>query len=134
MSRLMAYWGEVDKSGENFQRGIILALQPILASPKFLYRVEGEPTEGDPSGARVLNEYELASRLSYFLWSSTPDDELLNQAKEGKLRANLEKQVQRMIASPKSYAICENFAGQWLQLRKIPGVLPDTKGLSGRGL
>src|SRR4029453_7980882 len=74
---------------------------------------------------RPLTEFELASRLSYFLWSSMPDDELFREAREGTLRANLRRQVVRMLDDPRSDAFVETFAGQWLQLRKLGGVAPD---------
>jgi hypothetical protein len=127
VDRLMAYWSQIDRSGETFDKSIDAALQPVLASPNFLYRVEAQPSASDPGGIRTLNEYELASRLSYFLWSSMPDDELFNLAHDGKLRANLEPQVRRMMASPKSFAMVQNFAGQWLQLRQMENVTPDPK-------
>jgi hypothetical protein len=125
VDRLMAYWSQIDKSGETFDRSIDAALQPVLVSPNFLYRVEADPGPDDPGGVRTLNEYELASRLSYFLWSSMPDDELFKLADQGKLRANLPAQVKRMLADPKSFALVENFAGQWLQLRQMANVVPD---------
>ena len=127
VDRLMAFWTQIDKSGETFDRSIDVTLQPVLASPNFLYRVEADPSPTDPDGIRTLNEYELASRLSYFLWSSMPDDELFTLAKDGKLRANLQAQVKRMMASPKSIAMVENFAGQWLKLREMDEVAPDPK-------
>ncbi|HEY4328677.1 MAG TPA: DUF1592 domain-containing protein, partial [Phycisphaerae bacterium] len=127
LDRLMAFWSRIDASGETFDQSIDLVLQPILVSPNFLYRVETGPTPGDPTAVRVLNEYELASRLSYFLWSSMPDDELLNLARDGKLRENLPAQVSRMLASPKSVALVDDFGGQWLQLRMMGNVAPDKK-------
>jgi len=102
-------------------------LQPVLVSPNFLYRVEGEPTKANADGARPLNDYELASRLSYFLWSSMPDDKLMSAAATGRLHQELPSQVKRMLQSPKALALCENFAGQWLQLRKLYGAQPDGK-------
>ncbi len=125
VDRLMAYWTQIDKSGETFDRSIDAALQPVLVSPNFLYRVEADPGPSDPGGIRTLSEYELASRLSYFLWSSMPDDELFKLAGEGQLRANLPAQVKRMMADPKAFAMVENFAGQWLQLRQMANVVPD---------
>jgi hypothetical protein len=124
MSRLLAYWSSVE-AGETFEKSISLALQPVLVSPHFLYRVEGEPTEADSKGIRTLNDYELASRLSYFLWSTMPDEELMTLAGEGKLKPNLPAQVKRMLASPKAMALAENFGGQWLELRKITNHVPD---------
>src|SRR6185369_7403368 len=83
--------------------------------------VEPEPKRED----RPLTEFELASRLSYFLWSSMPDAELFREARAGTLRANLRRQVDRMLEDPKSGELVENFAGQWLQLRKLGGAAPD---------
>jgi hypothetical protein len=127
VDRLMAFWKKVDQSGETFDRSINLALQPVLTSPYFIFRVEKDPTANDPGGVRTLDEFELASRLSYFLWSSMPDDELFKVAGEGKLRENLEPEVRRMMADPKAFAMVENFAGQWLQLRQMDNVMPDAK-------
>jgi hypothetical protein len=107
--------------GESYERAAQLALATILASPKFLYLVEPEQTRED----RPLTEFELASRLSYFLWSSMPDEELFREARARTLRANLRRQVARMLADPKSAEFVENFAGQWLQLRKLGTVARD---------
>ncbi len=107
--------------GESFERGIQLALTTVLASPRFLFLVEPEETRED----RPLNEFELASRLSYFLWSSMPDESLFREARAGTLRANLRRQVVRMLDDPRTDQFVENFAGQWLQLRKLAGATPD---------
>jgi hypothetical protein len=111
-----------------FEHGIQAALQLILASPKFVFRVEQDPANPGPGGAYVLGGLELASRLSFFLWSSIPDDELLTVASQGKLRdrAELDRQVRRMLADPKSDALVSNFAGQWLQLRNLKTLLPNS--------
>ena len=98
-----------------------VALTTVLASPRFLFLVEPEESRED----RPLTEYELASRLSYFLWSSMPDDELFREARAGTLRANLRRQVTRMLADPRSDEFVANFAGQWLQLRKLVGTARD---------
>jgi mono/diheme cytochrome c family protein len=113
--------------GENFNASMALALQAILVSPHFLFRVELDPQPNEPKAVRTLNDYELATRLSYFLWSSMPDDELFAQARLGTLRQadNLEKQVRRMLADSKAQALVENFAGQWLQLRNLRTAAPD---------
>ncbi len=112
--------------GDNFEQSIQVALQAILISPHFLYRMELDPAgqEGKP---RDLNDFEVASRLSYFLWSSMPDDALLKVAAEGKLRQdnNLEKQSRRMLTDAKSKSLAENFAGQWLELRSLEMRTPD---------
>ena len=112
------------KDGDRFEKGIQLAMQAILVSPHFLFRVELETRPGAP---RALNDLELASRLSYFLWSSLPDDELLDLAIKGQLRAgkNLDAQVGRMLKDPRSREFVENFAGQWLQTRNLKLANPD---------
>ena len=99
----------------------------ILASPHFIYRVEEDDPQDFVDGVRPLNDFELASRLSYFLWSSMPDDALLERAKEGKLHTaeQLHAEVDRMLADPKAKALVENFAGQWLQLRDLEALSPD---------
>jgi hypothetical protein len=118
-----------------FEAGIQHGLERILVSPDFLFRIEQEPVnsvQGRPSGVAAngvyrLSDVELASRLSFFLWSSIPDDELLTAAERGKLKdpAVLEQQVRRMLADPRSKALVENFAGQWLVLKNIRDVSPD---------
>jgi hypothetical protein len=107
--------------GESFERAVQVALTSVLVSPRFLYLVEPEEDAED----RPLDGYELASRLSYFLWSSMPDDELFAEAEAGTLRSNLRRQVDRMIADPKSDAFVSNFVGQWLQLRRLDGLARD---------
>jgi Protein of unknown function (DUF1592)/Protein of unknown function (DUF1588)/Protein of unknown function (DUF1587)/Protein of unknown function (DUF1585)/Protein of unknown function (DUF1595) len=107
--------------GESYERAVQLALTTVLASPRFLFLVEPEETRED----RPLTGFELASRLSYFLWSSMPDDELLGEARAQTLRTNLRRQVVRMLADRKSDEFVKNFAGQWLQLRKLPAVAKD---------
>ncbi|MCW5963379.1 MAG: DUF1592 domain-containing protein [Bryobacterales bacterium] len=118
---------EARAEGFPFEEQIRLALQGVLVSPQFLFRIErgGKPVgEGD---VRALTPVELASRLSYFLWSSMPDEALLSAAERGELqtREQVRSQVQRMLAHPKSRALTENFAGQWLRLRNIDLVQPD---------
>jgi hypothetical protein len=124
-ARLMGLWARADSDGRPFEQSIDLALRAVLVSPPFLFRMEEEPQPGEPGGVHTLTEYELASRLSYFLWSSMPDDELFSLAAQGKLRANLSAQVRRMLRDPKSSALVDNFAGQWLQLRAMENVAPD---------
>ncbi|HWA08580.1 MAG TPA: DUF1592 domain-containing protein [Opitutaceae bacterium] len=126
VTRLMAVWAKADSDGRPFDQSIDLVLQAVMVSPAFLFRMEQEPQPGE-GNVHTLNEYELASRLSYFLWSSMPDDELFALAQQGRLRANLDAQVKRMLKDPKSAALVENFAGQWLQLRSMQNVTPDTK-------
>ena len=107
-----------------FERGIQFALERILIAPQFLFRLEDDPADG---GARRISDLELASRLSFFLWSSIPDDDLLDVAARGALSdpTVLEQQVQRMLADPKSKAMLTNFFGQWLWLRNMATVTPD---------
>ncbi len=113
--------------GDSFEKGIQVALQGILVSPNFLFRVEQEPPSGQTQHA--LNDYELASRLSYFLWSSMPDATLFEIAAQGRLHEPkvLDEQVTRMLADPKSQALVDNFASQWLTLSNIVEATPDKK-------
>jgi hypothetical protein len=115
------------KQGDSMEEGVRLSLQAILMSPNFLFRIEH-----DPAGSAVayrLNDHELASRLSYFLWSSMPDDELLQAADRDTLRQPgvLEAQVRRMLADPKAAALADNFAAQWLNLRLLDRKKPDAE-------
>jgi hypothetical protein len=109
-----------------FESGIQMALTALLVSPEFLFRVEADPPNVAPNTAYRLSDLELASRLSFFLWSSIPDDELLDTAIAGTLRRpdGLQKQVERMLADPRSQALVTNFAGQWFQLRNLAAVSP----------
>jgi hypothetical protein len=111
----------------SFNAGIEFALRRILASPSFVFRPENEPATSTAGKAYRVTDYELASRLSFFLWSSIPDDELLRVAGTGTLskRDVLHAQVRRMLADPKSAALVTNFAGQWLQLRNLRGIVPN---------
>lgn len=103
------------------------AITAVLSNPHFLFRVEQDDTEADENGIRALNGYELASRLSYFLWSSMPDETLFELAKTGELTQPtvLAAQATRMLADPRSRALVDNFAGQWLQLRDVTKLQPD---------
>jgi hypothetical protein len=125
VTRLMAIWSKADSDGRPFEQSIDVTLQAVLVSPAFLFRMELDPQPGEKDGIHTLNEYELATRLSYFLWSSMPDDELFALAEDGKLRANLDAQVRRMLKDPKSSALVQNFADQWLQLRGMQNAAPD---------
>ena len=118
---------EAGRKEGDFERGIGLALQRILVSPEFLFRIERDPAKAAPGTPYRISDLELASRLSFFLWSSIPDDQLLNLAAAAKLKdpGVLERQVRRMLADPKSKALVTNFFGQWLYLRNLPGVHPD---------
>jgi hypothetical protein len=110
-----------------FEDGIRLALQRILVSPDFLFRVEVDPAQAPSGTAYRVSDVELASRLSFFLWSSSPDDELLTLAENRRLKepAVLERQVTRMLADSRANTLVSNFVGQWLYLRNIEAVLPD---------
>ena len=125
LARLMKLFDIATKQGEPFENAIRLPMKAVLVSPHFLYRIEEDPK--DPNGVRTLNDFEFATRLSYFLWSSMPDDELFRHAEAGDLRkpAVLEAQVKRMMKDSKSHALAENFAGQWLQLRNLNTIAPD---------
>lgn len=111
--------------GGSFDAGIETAIRAILVSPNFLFRVEQSPKTAKPGEGYPVTDLELASRLSFFLWSSIPDDELLTLASANRLRPVLNQQVKRMLADPKATALVENFAGQWLHLRNIPSWRPD---------
>jgi hypothetical protein len=126
VDRLLELVKVAESEQENFATSIGLAVQAILVSPHFLFRVELDP-EPKPLASRPINDYELASRLSYFLWSSMPDDELFGQARRGTLRKGdqLDLEVKRMLQDPKAQALVENFAGQWLQLRNLKIASPD---------
>jgi mono/diheme cytochrome c family protein len=126
---LLAFYNEGRaESPASFDAGIQRGLERILAAPSFLFRVEREPAGTAAGSAYRLSDLDLASRLSFFLWSSIPDDELRDAAVHGKLQdpAALEQQVQRMIRDPRSQALVDNFASRWLELSKLSGVVPDT--------
>ena len=115
------------RDGGSFDAGIQLALERVLISPDFLFRVERDPIDVRPGASYALNDTEIASRLSYFLWSAGPDDELLDLAERGRLNDPevLAQQARRMLADPRSKELVRNFAGQWLYLRNLRGVVPD---------
>jgi hypothetical protein len=123
----MAFFKEGRKNSGTFEGGIQNGLIAIVASPKFLYRAEPPPAGLAPGSDYRLNDLELASRLSFFLWSTVPDDELLAIAEEGKLKDPkvFEEQVRRMLASPRSRSLVTNFAAEWLRLRDIDNIDPD---------
>jgi len=125
VARLVKLFEISSQQGDAYEDAIRLPLKAILASPHFLFRVEDDPK--DPKAVRLIDEHELASRLSYFLWSTMPDAELFGLADRGQLRKPgvLEAQVRRMLKDPKSHALTENFAGQWLQLRSLRTLTPD---------
>jgi hypothetical protein len=126
VDRLMPFY-ESGRRGGSFDAGVEKALRRILVDPEFIYRGEAAP-RGLPAGETYrISDVTLASRLSFFLWSSIPDDQLLDVAARGQLRAPamFERQVRRMLADPKSDAFVENFTGQWLNLRSLDTVSPD---------
>ncbi|MDQ6698954.1 MAG: DUF1592 domain-containing protein, partial [Acidobacteriota bacterium] len=116
------------KQGDAFNEGIAAALEGVLVSPNFLYRIERTVQPSATQASIPVGDYELASRLSYFIWSSMPDAELLRLAGEHRLRKPpvLDAQVRRMLRDEKARALVENFAGQWLQFRNIDVVKPDS--------
>ena len=118
--------GKEDGAGD-FDAGIKAALMAIVSSPKFLYRAEAVPENAESGSTYRVTDVDLASRLSFFLWSRLPDDELLDAAAQGKLKdaAVLDKQVQRLLADPKSKSLITNFAFQWLKIRNIDEIDPD---------
>jgi hypothetical protein len=124
---LLDFYNEGRANNAAFDQGIELAVQRVLISPSFLFRTEFTPENLTSLGAYRISDLELASRLSFFLWSSIPDDELLDLAIQGKLRnpGVLEQQTRRMLADPRSQAFTANFAGQWLSLRRLPDIVPD---------
>jgi cytochrome c5 len=113
--------------GQSAEQGIQLALQAMLVSPNFLFRIEHDANPTDPTAVHRISDVELASRLSYFLWSSMPDDALLDSAEAGRLHAPaaLDSQVKRMLADPRASALAGNFAAQWLETRNLDVVKPD---------
>jgi cytochrome c551/c552 len=124
---LLDYYNEGRKEG-SFESGIRMAVQAIVANPKFVFRFEHTPANARPGANFRLDDLDLASRLSYFLWSSSPDDQLLDLAARGQLRdpAVLEREVRRMLGDRRADALVDNFAEQWLQLRHVKEADPDT--------
>jgi hypothetical protein len=118
------------RARRDFEHGIQLALERLLASPKFTFRVERDPTDIPAGSIYPVSDIELASRLSFFIWSSVPDDALLVRAASGELAdpVILEREVRRMLADPKAAALTENFAGQWLYLRNLSNMIPNSVG------
>ena len=124
---LLAFY-EGGRADGSFDTGIQAAVERLLVDPEFLFRLETDPPDVPPGTAYQISDLELASRLSFFLWSSIPDDELLDLAARDQLgdTAVLDEQIRRMLADRRSRALVENFAGQWLQLRKLRNAAPDT--------
>jgi hypothetical protein len=126
VDNLLELYDDAHKAGDKFEACIQLAIQGVLVSPKFLFRVELDHRPGDKA-PHAVDDYQLASRLSYFLWSSMPDDELFALAAKKTLHQNLEAQVKRMLKDPRASALTENFGMQWLQLRMLKNFTPDPK-------
>jgi hypothetical protein len=128
LTRLLSFYRAGRQKG-TFERGIQSALQRILASPKFAFHIEGDPAGEAPGSVYQITDLELASRLSFFLWSSIPDDQLLDLASRGRLHTPqvLEQQVRRMLADRRSQAMVTNFAGQWLYLRNLKNMQPNSE-------
>ena len=127
VEKLTGFVKLAQQNGDSFEQGVRLALEAILVSPDFLFRIEHDRAPDDPKQHHKVSDFELASRLSYFLWNSMPDDALLDLAGKGTLHtpAVLNAEVTRMLHDPKSVALVDNFAGQWLQLRNLDSVKPD---------
>jgi hypothetical protein len=123
---LMAFYEDGRAEG-GFERGVEIGLQRLLVSPSFLFRIERDPANVPPGTAYAISDVELASRLSFFLWSSIPDDRLLDIATQGKLRQPevLEREVRRLLADPRAESLGDHFAGQWLFLRNLATMSPD---------
>jgi hypothetical protein len=127
MEALLSFYQRGRNTKKTFDAGIESALQLILASPEFLFRIEEDPANAQVDAAYPLSDLAIASRLSFFLWSSIPDETLLAAAAQGKLKdpAALEQQVRRMLADPRGAALVDNFAEQWLFLRNLKSVAPN---------
>jgi hypothetical protein len=126
LTSLMSFYDAGRREG-SFDRGIELATRAVLVSPKFVFRVERDPAGVTAGSPYRVSDVDLASRLSFFLWSSIPDDELLDLARKGQLNtpAVLDAQVRRMLADPRAQALVDNFAGQWLHIRNLRNTTPD---------
>ena len=122
---LLGFYTEGRQAEGTFDAGIQRGIERILAAPSFLFRIEHVPAGTATGSVYRLGDLDLASRLSFFLWSSIPDDELRAVAVRGQLsdRTTLEQQVQRMLRDPRSSALIDNFASRWLELNKLPGVV-----------
>ena len=132
LQRPLEFYREARREGD-FEAGIQMALSAVLVSPEFLFRIEQAPAGVAPNTAYRISEVELASRLSFFLWSSIPDDELLDAAIRGDLKkpAVFEQQVRRMLADARSQTLVSNFASQWLHLRNLASTTPDMRLFPG---
>jgi hypothetical protein len=133
VNELFAFYGK-GEALEGFEMGIQYGIARLLMDPRFLYQVEDEPANLAPGSIYAVNDFELASRLSFFLWSSIPDAELLEVAGTGRLHESdvLESQVQRMLRDDKAQALVRNFAGQWLMLRELDNAEPDDRAFNAQ--
>jgi hypothetical protein len=133
ISRYVGIVEMATREGETFDQSIQYAVQGVLVSPSFLFRIETDKKPDDPMAERNISDYELASRLSYFVWSTMPDAKLFELARSGKLHQPvvLEQQVKRLLADPKSKALTDNFAEQWLNLRSLDEITPAPKLFPG---
>ena len=131
VDRLMKLFSMAERHGDAFESSVKVALEGVLVSPYFLFRGELQPEPNNPGVIHPVDEFALASRLSYFLWNSMPDAELFSLAQRGALRKNLDPEVRRMLQDPKSRALVDSFAGQWLQIRNLKLVAPDKKLFPG---
>ena len=129
VARLVKLFEYADAPGEPFEAAVRHSLKAVLVSPHFLFRIEKDAEPNNPEAVHPISDFEFATRLSYFLWASMPDDELFRLAKAGELRKPgvTEAQVARMLKDPKAAALVENFAGQWLMLRTLATLTPDRK-------
>ncbi len=127
VNRLTTLVASAQKDGMTFEQAMRIGLEAVLVSPNFLFRIERDPKPDDASAIHPVNDFELASRLSYFLWSSMPDEPLLQAAGEHRLHnpSVLNAQVKRMLQDSKSDALIDNFFGQWLELRNLDSIRPD---------
>jgi mono/diheme cytochrome c family protein len=127
VAELRQFFDMARADGRSVEQGLALALQALLVSPHFLFHVERDRYRSEPGRVYRITDEELASRLSYFLWSSLPDDELLAAGIEGRLGepAQLDAQVQRMLRDPRASALAQHFAGQWLEIRNLDSITPD---------
>ena len=125
VNRLLGFFDTAMLRKETFEMSIKIALKAVMVSPHFLFRMEWQRDPNNPKAIYPVTEYSLATRLAYFLWSSTPDDQLLSLAFNKKLRPNFRAQLARVLADPKADALAQNFAGQWLEVRNMNVVTPD---------
>ena len=129
VATLLGFYETGRSAGHGFEAGVQQALRRLLMSPDFIFRIERDPPDAEPGTNYQIADLELASRLSFFLWSSIPDDELLTLAERGRLRdpGVLDQQVRRMLRDERARSLVTNFAGQWLYLRNVPHAAPDTR-------